>query len=118
MTAPAPTPPVEDTRWQRVLVLVGIVVLGFNLRPAAVSVGPVLDEITEALDMSGATAGLLTTLPVLAFASFGALAPDLARLAGVHRVGPALDQSPDLCLVSVHTHLDWPTRRNSSITAA
>ena len=86
MTAPAPTPPVEDTRWQRVLVLLGIVVLGFNLRPAAVSVGPVLDEITDALDMSGATAGLLTTLPVLAFASFGALAPDLARLAGVHRV--------------------------------
>lgn len=85
MTAPAP-PPVEDTRWQRILVLVGIVVLGFNLRPAAVSVGPVLDEITDALDMSGATAGLLTTLPVLAFASFGALAPDLARLAGVHRV--------------------------------
>ena len=86
MTAPAPTPPVEDTRWQRVLVLVGIVVLGFNLRPAAVSVGPVLDEITDALDMSGPTAGLLTTLPVLAFAGFGALAPDLARLAGVHRV--------------------------------
>lgn len=86
MTAPAPTPPVEDTRWQRVLVLVGIVVLGFNLRPAAVSVGPVLDEITEALDMSGATAGLLTTLPVLAFAGFGALAPQLARHAGVHRV--------------------------------
>jgi MFS transporter, CP family, cyanate transporter len=86
VTAPAPTPPVEDTRWQRILVLVGIVVLGFNLRPAAVSVGPVLDEITRTLDMSGATAGLLTTLPVLAFASFGALAPDLARLAGVHRV--------------------------------
>jgi len=86
VTAPAPTPPVEDTRWQRILVLVGIVVLGFNLRPAAVSVGPVLDEITRSLDMSGATAGLLTTLPVLAFASFGALAPDLARLAGVHRV--------------------------------
>ncbi len=86
MTAPASTPPVEDTRWQRILVLVGIVVLGFNLRPAAVSVGPVLDEITGSLDMSGTTAGVLTTLPVLAFASFGALAPDLARRAGVHRV--------------------------------
>jgi len=86
VTAPASTPPVEDTRWQRVLVLIGIVVLGFNLRPAAVSVGPVLDEVTDALDMSGATAGLLTTLPVLAFASFGALAPELARRAGVHRV--------------------------------
>ena len=76
----------EETRWQRVLVLVGIVVLGFNLRPAAVSVGPVLDEIRSTLGMSGTTAGILTTLPVLAFAAFGALAPELARRAGVHRV--------------------------------
>jgi CP family cyanate transporter-like MFS transporter len=83
---PAPIPPVQDTRWQRRLVLVGIVVLAFNLRPAAISVGPVLDEITGELGMSGAAAGLLTTLPVLAFAVFGALAPDLARRAGVHRV--------------------------------
>jgi CP family cyanate transporter-like MFS transporter len=68
------------------MVLVGIVVLAFNLRPAAVSVGPVLDELSGALSMSGATAGLLTTLPVLAFAGFGALAPQVARAVGVHRV--------------------------------
>ncbi|MGH3368438.1 MAG: CynX/NimT family MFS transporter [Nocardioidaceae bacterium] len=76
----------RDTRWERILVLVGIVVLGFNLRPAALSIGPVLDEVTGELGMSGATAGLLTTLPVLAFAVVGALAPELARRAGVHRV--------------------------------
>ena len=86
MTAPTPTTPTEDTRWERVLVLVGIVVLGFNLRPAAVSVGPVLDEIRGTLGMSGTTAGVLTTLPVLGFAAFGALAPELARRVGVHRV--------------------------------
>jgi MFS transporter, CP family, cyanate transporter len=86
VTAPASAPDHQDTRWQRILVLVGIVVLAFNLRPAAVSVGPVLDELTKALGMSGTVAGLLTTLPVLAFAGFGALAPDLARRAGVHRV--------------------------------
>ncbi len=86
MTAPTSTTPTEDTRWERVLVLLGIVVLGFNLRPAAVSVGPVLDEIRGTLGMSGTTAGVLTTLPVLGFAAFGALAPELARRAGVHRV--------------------------------
>lgn len=75
-----------ETRAQRLLVVVGIVVLGFNLRPAAVSVGPVLDEITAGLGMSPTTAGVLTTLPVLAFAMFGALAPTLARLVGLHRV--------------------------------
>jgi CP family cyanate transporter-like MFS transporter len=86
VTAPASTPAFEDTRWQRVLVLVGIVVLAFNLRPAAVSVGPVLDELTNELGMSGTVAGILTTLPVLAFAGFGALAPGMARTVGVHRV--------------------------------
>jgi CP family cyanate transporter-like MFS transporter len=76
----------QDTRAEKVLVVVGIVVLGFNLRPAAISVGPVLGEITKALGMSPTTAGVLTTLPVLAFAAFGALAPLFARLVGLHRV--------------------------------
>ncbi len=69
-----------------VLVLVGLVLLSFNLRPAAVSVGPVLAEVRAGLHMSATTAGLLTSLPVLAFAGFGALAPALARRFGVHRV--------------------------------
>lgn len=76
----------EDSRAEKVLVVVGIIVLAFNLRPAAVSVGPVLDELTSGLGISPTTAGVLTTLPVLAFASFGALAPGLARTAGLHRV--------------------------------
>jgi CP family cyanate transporter-like MFS transporter len=77
---------ITQSRVQRLLVLVGIVVLAFNLRPAAVSVGPVLDEIRNGLAMSSATAGVLTTLPVVAFAGFGALAPMLARTVGLHRV--------------------------------
>ena len=68
------------------LVLAGIVLLSFNLRPTAVSVGPVLAEVTHGLRMSHVTAGLLTSLPVLAFACFGAVSPWLARRVGVHRV--------------------------------
>ena len=41
--------PHQDSRAERLLVLVGIVVLAFNLRPAAVSVGPVLGELTAEL---------------------------------------------------------------------
>jgi CP family cyanate transporter-like MFS transporter len=67
------------------LVLGGIVLLSFNLRPAAVAVGPVLAEARDGLNMSAAAAGLLTSLPVLAFAGFGAAAPALARRIGVHR---------------------------------
>jgi MFS transporter, CP family, cyanate transporter len=71
---------------QRALVVLGLVVLAFNLRPAAVSVGPVLDEIRAGLGMGSATAGLLTTLPVLCFAGFGYVAPWCARAFGIHRV--------------------------------
>jgi CP family cyanate transporter-like MFS transporter len=67
------------------LFLVGLVLLSVNLRPAAVSIGPILDELRDAFSMSPATAGLLTSLPVLAFACFGALAPAAARRVGVHR---------------------------------
>jgi CP family cyanate transporter-like MFS transporter len=74
------------TRRTAPLVLVGLLLLSLNLRPAAVSVGPVLSEVRAGLSMSPATAGLLTSLPVLAFACFGALAPAAARRLGVHRV--------------------------------
>jgi len=68
------------------LVLAGLLLLSVNLRPAAVSVGPVLAEVRDALGLSPALASLLTTLPVLAFAVVGGLAPWLARTAGLHRV--------------------------------
>ena len=74
----AECPPARRT----VLVLAGIVLLSFNLRPAAVSVGPVLEEVRDGLGLSGPEAGLLTSLPVLAFAVFGALAPSFARVVG------------------------------------
>jgi len=84
-TMPPPTEPATARRRQRLFVLVGLVLLAVNLRPAAVSVGPVLEELTTDLAMSPTSAGLLTSLPVLAFASFGALAPWLARVVGLHR---------------------------------
>ncbi|MFT4293972.1 MAG: MFS transporter [Micropruina sp.] len=83
MTSPRPD---ADAPKTRALVLIGIVLLAFNLRPAASSVGPVLTEIGESLQLSGAESGLLTSLPVLAFAGFGALTPRLARTIGPHRL--------------------------------
>lgn len=75
----------RESRLQRALVVLGIVVLAFNLRPAAVSVGPVLDEISDSLRMGTVETGLLTSLPVLSFATIGALAPRIAALLGLHR---------------------------------
>ncbi|WP_319804616.1 MFS transporter [Nocardioides malaquae] len=68
------------------LLLAGLVLLSLNLRPAAVSVGPVLEEVRTALALAPWAVSLLTTLPVVAFAVVGALAPWLARSLGLHRV--------------------------------
>jgi len=68
------------------LVVVGVVALAFNLRPAASSVGPVLKEVSRGLHMDAAASGVLTALPVVAFGCFGALAPLAARVVGLHRV--------------------------------
>lgn len=76
----------SSTARRTTFVLFGIVLLSLNLRPAAVSIGPVLEEIRDAFSMSGPTAGLLTSLPVIGFAIFGALAPAAAHRIGLHRV--------------------------------
>jgi CP family cyanate transporter-like MFS transporter len=74
------------TRGATALLVVGIAALGFNLRPAAISVGPVLDEITGSLGMSHTVAGVLTSLPVVAFGAFAAATPAAARVVGAHRL--------------------------------
>ncbi|OMG51692.1 MFS transporter [Tessaracoccus sp. ZS01] len=65
--------------------LIALLALAFNLRPVAVSVGPVLTEISRDIGLDGFTAGLLTSLPTLCFAIFGAMAPWIARRIGAHR---------------------------------
>jgi CP family cyanate transporter-like MFS transporter len=76
----------QDTPFERALVVLGVIVLAFNLRPAAGSVGPVLEEVTSGLAMGPLTAGVLTSLPVIAFGVFGAFAPMAARVVGMHRL--------------------------------
>ncbi|MER6914967.1 MFS transporter [Streptomyces sp. NPDC000594] len=68
--------------WTLRLVTVGIVLAALNLRPAITSLGALLEEAREALQMSGATAGLLTSVPPLCFAVLGLATPRLARRFG------------------------------------
>nr|WP_171074689.1 MFS transporter [Nonomuraea basaltis] len=68
------------------LLVLGIVLAALNLRTAVTSVGPLLDQLSGALGMTSVGTGLLTTLPVLAFASVGAVTPSLARRIGEHRL--------------------------------
>ncbi len=68
-----------------VVVLAALVLAAVNLRPALASVGPLLPTIREDLGLSGAAAGLLTTIPLLCFGVFAPLAPRLAVRFGVER---------------------------------
>ena len=76
-------PPVMVRAW---LLLLGMVLVALNLRPALSSMAPLLGEVSESLGLSAAQAGLLTTLPVLCLGLFAPLAPILARRFGTERV--------------------------------
>jgi MFS transporter, CP family, cyanate transporter len=62
------------------------VLAGLNLRIAVASVPPVVDEISDDLDLSSAAAGLLTSAPILCFGLLAPVAPLLARRLGAERV--------------------------------
>ena len=68
------------------LLLLGLVLVALNLRPALSSMSPVLGDVSRSLGLSGSQAGLLTTLPVLCLGLFAPLAPMLARRFGSERV--------------------------------
>ena len=68
------------------LLLLGLVLVALNLRPALSSMAPLLSEVSNSLGLSAAQAGLLTTLPVLCLGLFAPLAPILARRYGTERV--------------------------------
>ncbi|MFI7022830.1 MFS transporter [Micromonospora sp. NPDC049900] len=61
------------------LLLVGMLLVAVNLRAAMTSLGALLDEVRVGLALSGTMAGVVTTLPAVAFAGLGATTPWLVR---------------------------------------
>lgn len=89
MTETHTTPDADATnRWWVVggWMLFAIAILTFNLRPLATEVGPTLPTLRQDLGMDALLAGVLTALPTICFAVFGAVAPGLASRFGAHRV--------------------------------
>jgi MFS transporter, CP family, cyanate transporter len=66
-----------------VLVILAILLLAANLRTALTSVAPLIGEIRDTTGISNGVAGLLTTLPLLAFALLSPVAPRLASRFGM-----------------------------------
>jgi CP family cyanate transporter-like MFS transporter len=65
------------------MALLAIVMLAANLRAAITVVGPLLGPISRGYALGGTLAGLLTALPVLAFAACSPLALRLSRRVGI-----------------------------------
>jgi CP family cyanate transporter-like MFS transporter len=66
--------------------LIGMLLLAANLRPAITGVGPLINAITAGTRLPAVLAGLVTTVPLIAFGLFSPLAPMLARRMGLERV--------------------------------
>lgn len=64
------------------LLLLAIILISLNLRPAITAVGPLIGEIRSTTGLSNSAIGLLTTLPVLAFGLFSILTPLFTRRIG------------------------------------
>lgn len=68
---------------QPALVIIGILLIASNLRGPITGIGPILAFISDDLNLSATQAGMLTTLPLLAFAIFSPLSSGLARKIGL-----------------------------------
>lgn len=65
------------------VLIIGIVLIAINLRPALAGVGPLIEDIRAATGLSNAMLGLLTTLPLIAFAVISVFASLLTRRFGI-----------------------------------
>ncbi|MEH7095271.1 CynX/NimT family MFS transporter [Neobacillus vireti] len=61
------------------LLVTGIVLVAFNLRPAITSVGPLVGMIQEDVGLAHWSAGLLMSFPLLIFAAMSPIVPKLAN---------------------------------------
>ncbi|WP_168120363.1 MFS transporter [Paenibacillus sp. HB172176] len=68
------------------LMIVGIIFIAANLRAPLTSVGPLVSIIRENLHISNTSAGLITTVPLIAFALLSPFVPKLARRYGIERI--------------------------------
>lgn len=68
------------------LAFLGIIFIAANLRAPLTSVGPVIDQISAGLSLSNASAGLVTTIPLLAFGVLSGWIPRISERFGMEMV--------------------------------
>jgi CP family cyanate transporter-like MFS transporter len=83
ISAPAEAP---RGRWALLLLGIGLILIGLNLRIGVAAIGPVIGDIRASLGLSATAVSLLTTIPVFVFGAFAFLTPGLTRRLGMHRL--------------------------------
>ncbi|MNW40710.1 putative transporter YycB [compost metagenome] len=73
----------QATFWFMIL---GIIFIAANLRAPLTSVGPLVSVIRENVHISNTLAGLITTVPLIAFALLSPFIPKLGRRYGIERI--------------------------------
>ncbi|WP_249872391.1 CynX/NimT family MFS transporter [Oceanobacillus saliphilus] len=69
----------QGRKLDQILLFIGVIIIAFNLRPAITSVGPLIAIIRDDLGLANWSAGLLTSLPLIAFAVMSPVAPSLGN---------------------------------------
>lgn len=75
-----------DSSPRAALLIAGILLIAASLRAPITTLGPLLEPVRESFALNASQAGLLTTLPLLAFALVSPLAAPLAHRFGLERV--------------------------------
>lgn len=73
---------IPSTNW---LLFFAIILLSFCLRPSITGVGPLIPAIRDDLNLSNSWAGFLTTLPLIAFATFSLFSSAIGNYLGYVR---------------------------------
>lgn len=70
----------EDMKkYNQILLVAGIIIISFNLRPAITSVGSLVGMIQDDLGPASWSIGILTSLPLFGFAVMSPVAPWLGN---------------------------------------
>lgn len=69
----------QTKRTYQFLLVSAIILVAFNLRPGITSVGPLIGIIRDDVGLANWSAGLLTSLPLIAFAIMSPIAPKLGH---------------------------------------
>lgn len=71
---------------KRLLLFLGVIFVASNLRAPLTSVGPVVDQISKAFSLSNTAAGLITTIPLIAFSLLSGVVPKFSKKYGMELV--------------------------------